>query len=242
MIELNNIYIRYGKKPVVEDVSVKAAAGQFIALVGPNGSGKSSLLKAIAGLIPYNGRTSLPTQRRDRAKHLSYLAQDSLAPDDRKVEDIIALGRTPFLGSLAKLSKADKAAIIFAAEACETQTFFGRKFGTLSGGEKMRVHLSRALATQAANLLADEPTTALDPYYQISVMNILRKTANTGTTIIVAMHDLKVAERYADQIWVLSAGRLVATGSARTVLSDSILKDVFRITADGKIAESSLQG
>lgn len=240
MIELNKISVRYGKKNVVEDISAIAAAGQFIALVGPNGSGKSSLLKAIAGLIPYDGSTSLPTQRLDRARHLSYLAQDSSAPDDRKVEDIIALGRTPFLGTLAKLSEVDKAAINIAAEACETQAFFGRKFGTLSGGEKMRVHLSRALATQAAILLADEPTTALDAYYQISVMNILRETADKGTTIIVAMHDLKLAESFADQIWVLNAGRLVADGPARTVLSESILRDVFRVTADGQLAGPSI--
>lgn len=235
MIELKNITVRYGVKTVVEDVSATAESGQFIALVGPNGSGKSSLLKAIAGLVPHDGTTSLPIGRRDRARQLSYLAQNSIAPDSRFVEDIIALGRTPFLGALTKLNDADEEAINSAASACETVGFFGRKFGTLSGGEKMRVHLSRALATQAPVLLADEPTTALDPYYQISTLNILRNSAKAGTTIIIALHDLKLAERFADQIWVMKTGQLVANGPAETTLSESIFRDVFRVTPDGQI-------
>ena len=234
MIELKNISVRYGTKTVVNDVSATANSGQFIALVGPNGSGKSSLLKAIAGLVPHGGSTSLPTDRRARAKQVSYLAQNSMAPDTRMVEDIIALGRTPFLGPLARLSNTDKHAINIAAKACETDGFFDRKFGMLSGGEQMRVHLTRALATQAPVLIADEPITALDPYYQISTLNILRKSADAGTTIIIALHDLKLAERYADQIWVMQSGRLVSNGPAKSTLSETILRDVFRVTADGQ--------
>ena len=228
MIELKNISVRYSGKTAVEDVSATAGSGQFIALVGPNGSGKSSLLKAAAGLVPHDGTTSLPAGRRDRAKQISYLAQNSTAPDNRTVEDIIALGRTPFLGKLAKLNDSDQEAIDSAARACETVGFFGRKYGTLSGGEKMRVHLSRALATQAPLLLADEPTTALDPYYQISTLNILRQSADAGTTIIIALHDLKLAERFADQIWVMKAGHLVANGPANSTLSEAILQDEIK--------------
>lgn len=233
-MELKNITVSYRDKVVVENVSAMADSGQFIALVGPNGSGKSSLLKAIIGLVPHEGNTSLPKDRKMRAKQISYLAQNSTAPAGRKVKDIIALGRTPFIGQLANLNETDMLAIQAAANACETEAFLDRKFGTLSGGEKMRVHLSRALATQAPVLLADEPTTALDPYYQISAMNILRKTADAGTTVIVALHDLKLAERFADQIWVMKSGRLVANESAELALSESILRDVFRVTADGQ--------
>ena len=207
----------------------------MIALIGPNGSGKSSLLKAIAGLLPYEGKTSLPSGRKQRAKRLSYLAQNCTAPHTRNVEDIIALGRSPFLGPLSKLTEADKQAIKAAATACETETYFGRQFGTLSGGEKMRVHLSRTLATDTPVLLADEPTTALDPYFQISCMNILRASAETGKTVIVALHDLKLAERFADRIWVMQAGRLVANAPAMEALSDTILKEVFRVTSTGDI-------
>lgn len=233
MIELQNITVRYGKKIVVDDVSAAATPGQFIALVGPNGSGKSSLLKAIAGLIPYEGTTSLPSDRRLRAKQIAYLAQNSTAPNERNVEDIIALGRTPFAGHLAKLNAEDKAAIQTAAKACETDGFFGLKFGSLSGGEKMRVHLSRSLATQAPILLADEPTTALDPYYQLSILSILREVSTAGAITLVALHDLKLAERFADEIWVLQDGKFAAKGPAKTTLSEAVLQDVFRITASG---------
>jgi len=235
MIALNNITVRYGSKVALDNVSANTEAGQFIALVGPNGSGKSSFLKASAGLIRQEGSTSLPSRGRDRAQNLSYLAQNSVAPADRLVEDIISLGRTPFLGPLSKMSESDHQAIRAAARACATEHFFGRKYGTLSGGEQMRVHLSRALATEAPLLLADEPTTALDPFYQISVMNILRKTSQSGTTIIAALHDLKLAEKFADRIWVMDKGQLVADAPAHSALTDAILKHVFRITSDGKI-------
>jgi len=235
MIALKNITVKYGAKTVVDNLSAKAEAGEFIALVGPNGSGKSSLLKAIAGLIPYTGSTSLPHQARARARQLSYLSQNSTAPDHRLVEDIISLGRTPYLGPLVKMSEADTQAIMAAAKACATDQFFGQTFGTLSGGEQMRVHLSRTLATKAAILLADEPITALDPYYQISVMNILQKESRTGTTVIAALHDLKLAQKFADRIWVMNKGKLVADGPASIVLTDDTLRTVFRVTSNGDI-------
>lgn len=235
MIALKNITVKYGAKTVVDNVSAEAKTGEFIALIGPNGSGKSSFLKAIAGLIPYSGSTSLPQHAKARARSLSYLAQNSTAPDHRLVEDIIGLGRTPYLGPLAKLRETDNQAIQSAAKACATDQFFGRTFGALSGGEQMRVHLSRALATKAPILLADEPTTALDPYYQISVMNILQKESRTGTTVIAALHDLKLAQKFTDRIWVMNTGKFVTDGPASTVLTDDILKTVFRITSNGDI-------
>jgi len=235
MIEISNISVSYGQSRVVQNVSAIAEAGELIALIGPNGSGKSSLLKAIAGLTAHEGSTSLPQNPRRRAKALSYLAQNSTAPDQRKVKDIIALGRTPYIGILSKRSERDAAAIQSAAKSCEIEPLLERPFGTLSGGEKMRVHLARALSTQAAILLADEPITALDPYYQISAMKILRDTANQGTTLIVALHDLDYAARFADRIWVMQDGSLVADEKAKTALSPEILKQVFRITPNGEI-------
>lgn len=234
MIELKNISVKYGGNIAVNQVSATANTGQVIALVGPNGSGKSSLIKAIAGVLPHEGTTSLPSDPKHRARQIAYLPQNAEAPAHRVVEDIITLGRTPYLGLLSKLNEADRRAVKQAAKACETDIFFGRKFGTLSGGEKMRVHLSRALTTQAPLLLADEPTTGLDPYYQITAMNILRQTADENMTVIVALHDLKLAEKFADKIWVMQAGKLIATGSAQTALSKDILKSVFRITPDGQ--------
>lgn len=235
MIELKDITVCYGPKRVVDNVSTRAASGEFIALVGPNGSGKSSLLKAIVGLIPSTGENTLPPVGRERAKKISYLAQNCTAPDQRLVSDVIALGRTPFLGSFSKLSPEDRSAIQRASDFCEIEDLLDRQFGTLSGGEKMRVHLSRTLATQADILIADEPTTALDPYYQISAMNILRKTANDGVTVIAALHNLDYAKRYSDRIWVMKDGQLVADDIPKKALSPQIIRDVFRVSPDGQI-------
>ena len=236
MIELSNISVRLGHELVVQNVSATMKSGEFIALVGPNGSGKSSLLKAIAGLLPYAGQTTLPQDIRKRARMISYLAQNSTAPNARKVIDIIALGRTPFLGRLSKLGHSDHLAIETAAELCEITPLLDREFGTLSGGEKMRVHLSRALVTQAPILLADEPTTALDPYYQISVMNTLRKAANQGTTVIAALHDLEQAKKFSDRIWVMHNGSIVSDAASDVALTTEILKTVFRITPNGEVS------
>ncbi len=234
MISFENISVSYAEGRAVKDVSARAEAGELIALVGPNGSGKSTLLKAIAGLIKHDGETSFPQSPNARARVISYLAQNSTAPTLRKVKDIVALGRSPYLGPLLKLSQRDKDAVKKAAEACGTIALFDRAFGTLSGGEKMRVHLSRALATETQVLLADEPITALDPYYQISVMTILRQSANEGKTIITALHDLRFAKRFADRIWVMHNGRLVQDESSETALSPGVLHEVFRITPDGQ--------
>jgi len=234
MIELRDISVHYGPKCVVQNVSAEAKAGELIALVGPNGSGKSSLLKAIAGLLPHEGSSSLPTNPRARARAIAYLAQNSTAPTQRKVKDIIALGRTPYLGVLSKRSDVDEAAIQQAVTACEIKRLLEREFGTLSGGEKMRVHLARALATQAPALIADEPITALDPYYQISAMNILRTKADAGAVVITALHNLDYAKRFADRIWVMQDGNLIANAAPKKALSAEILKNAFRITPDGE--------
>ena len=236
MITLRNISVKFGGKLAIRDVSAAASEGEFIALVGPNGSGKSSLLKAMAGLIPHEGSTNLPSDRRDRARNLSYLAQKAVAPDDHKVRDIVALGRTPHIGRLARISKADQSAVESAMQKCGISDFADRTFKTLSGGEKTRVHLARTITTDAPLLLADEPVTALDPYSQLSVMEVLRDASREGTTVIAALHDLALAGRFCDRVWVMSEGHLVADGTPNEILTPEILRDVFRITRDGNIA------
>lgn len=234
MLEMQNISVAYGDKRVVTAVSASAKPGELIALVGPNGSGKSTLLKALAGLIAHDGTTNLPSTRLARARTLAYLAQDATAPALRHVSDIVALGRTPHVGALSRLNDADKAIIDTALNTCGIADFAQRPFGTLSGGEQMRVHLARTLATQAPLILADEPVTALDPYYQLAVMEVLKSTAAAGQTVITALHDLTLAKRYADRIWVMQAGSLVKNDRPAEALDTETLAQVFRITPDGQ--------
>jgi len=233
MLELNNISVDYGDQTVVDGVSVIAQTGSFIALVGPNGSGKSSLLKAVAGLVSHKGTTNLPTKLSLRAKSLAYLAQNATAPALRRVSDIVALGRTPHMGSLSRLSVTDADIVSNALDQCDISDFADRPFGTLSGGEQMRVHLARTLATQAPLLLADEPVTALDPYYQLSVMDVLKTYAANGQTVITALHDLDLACRYADRVWVMRDGKIVKNDKPAKALDAETLAQVFRITPDG---------
>ena len=232
-LTLENISASYGDKQVLRGITTSCEPNQLIALIGPNGSGKSTLLKAIAGLIPHSGQLNLPNDPKSRSRALAYLGQNSIAPDRRLVGDVVALGRTPFIGRFSKLTQNDHKIIQNSLSMCEVDAFSDREFGSLSGGEKMRVHLARTLATDAPLILADEPVTALDPYFQIAIMDILKSQSKGGRLIIIALHDLKLARKYADHIWVLNAGKIVKDDVTSKALSDEILAEVFRITPDG---------
>ena len=232
-LALENISASYGDKQVLRGITTSCEPNQLIALIGPNGSGKSTLLKAIAGLIPHSGQVNLPKDPKSRSRALAYLGQNSTAPDGRLVRDVVTLGRTPFIGRFSKLTQNDQKIIQNSLSICEVDAFSDREFGSLSGGEKMRVHLARTLATDAPLILADEPVTALDPYFQIAIMDILKSQSKGGRLIIIALHDLKLARKYADHIWVLNAGKIVKDDVASKALSDEIMAEVFRIKPDG---------
>jgi len=232
-LTLKNISLAYGVTKILHDISAEAESGQFIIIVGPNGSGKSSLLKAIAGLLPFEGQTNIPKNRSVRSRAIAYLAQDATAPERRLVKDITALGRTPHIGALGRLSEADQSIIDDSLARCDISEFSDRFFGSLSGGEKMRVHLARSFATQAPLLLADEPITALDPYYQLAVLDDLKAYSHDGRTVVAALHDLTLARKYADRIWVLNEGRLIQNNTPEKALDAKTLAEVFRIRPDG---------
>lgn len=232
-LKLENISASYSDQQILCGITISGEPNQMIALVGPNGSGKSTLLKAIAGLIPHSGQMNLPKDPKARSRVLAYLAQNPTAPDRRLVHDIVALGRTPFTGPFSKLSEDDQIIVQNCLAKCEIKALSDRAFGSLSGGEKMRVHLARTLATNAPLILADEPVTALDPYFQIAIMDVLKSQAKDGHLIITALHDLNLARKYADRIWVLKDGQIVKDDMAKKALDDKILADVFRIKPDG---------
>jgi iron complex transport system ATP-binding protein len=233
-LEIRYLNAGYGKKPVLRDVHTRAAPGELIGLVGPNGAGKSCLLKSIAGLIkPTSGQLGLGGRDlatfpiRARAKHVAYLAQDRTAAWPMLVRDLVALGRAPYRGSLGKISEAGEATITEAIKAAQCEDLAKRRFDHLSGGEQARVHLARALAVDAEVVLADEPVAALDPYYQLSIMQTLHAEAARGKIVIASLHDLNLARQFCSRIWVLSEGKLVQDDSADAALGPKILKEVF---------------
>jgi iron complex transport system ATP-binding protein len=223
---------------VLHDVSLSLSSGHLVALVGPNGAGKTTLLRALAGLVPADGSvdvgddalSSLPL--RERARRFAYLPQGHIVHWPLPARDIVALGRYPHGATdPARLTQKDTEAVLRAMQAADVVELGDRRVTELSGGERSRIALARVFAVEAPVILADEPTSSLDPRHQLDVMKTLRAAADKGTLVIVVTHDLGLAARFADTVLVLSDGRLVSQGAATEALSEQVMADVFRISA-----------
>lgn len=236
MIHINNLLSGYGPCDVIQNISAEGKQGELIALVGANGSGKSTLLKTLAGIITptsgtinYLGKDLAGFSSRKRAKIISYLAQNREAYPSMPVYEIVELGRAPYRGSLGQISSTGKDIIESAMVRTKTQALKDRKFNNLSGGEQARVLLARALAVDAPIILADEPISALDPAFQISMMQALQREAKKGKIVITALHDLSLASQFSSKIWMLKNGKIVAKGVPKKVLNAENLKNTFQV-------------
>ena len=225
-----SLSVRYGERLALGAGPLDLASGQLVALLGPNGSGKSSLLKALAGAVPCEatglrmaGRDAGTLSRSERARILAYLSQTRTGPALATVREVLELGRFPHGGQ-------DPDGRVGAVlDTLDLEKFAERRFGTLSGGEQARVLLARALCVDAPVLLADEPTAALDPYYALAILDALKTEAERGRLVLVSLHDLALAERYADRAVVLDGGTVAADGPVNAALSDAVLDSVFRV-------------
>ena len=236
MIDIQKLRVNYADRNVISDFSVTAQSGQLIILLGPNGCGKSTLLKAITGIIaPMSGQIKwqdreLSTLKlREKARQIAYLSQDRQTAPGLSVRSAVELGRVPYRGVLGRISPDGHKAIDQALEKTQTSMLADRPLSELSGGEQARVLLARLLAVDAPLLLADEPIVALDPFYQVSLMEVLKAEAMNGKLVICALHDLALAHQYADSLWLMKDGALVATGRPEVCLNEENLKQVFGI-------------
>jgi iron complex transport system ATP-binding protein len=232
LVTAQDVNVTLAGRLVLRDVSLALSSGHLVALVGPNGAGKTTLLRALAGLVPSGGIIRVHGDElsslslRERARRFAYLPQGHLAHWPLPARDIVALGRYPHGATdPARLTAKDAEAVLRAMQAAD------RRVTELSGGERSRVALARALAVEAPVILADEPTSSLDPRHQIDVMKTLHAAVDKGALVIVVTHDLGLAARFADTVLVMSEGRLVSQGAPAEALSEQVMADVFRIDA-----------
>lgn len=234
-LTLENVRVDLGGQTIVDGMNLQLQGGQVVGLIGPNGVGKSTLMKAIASVLPCEGSIQLDEQdvtalgHKQRARLISYLAQEKVAHWPLSVREIVMLGRLPHLATFESPTDADRAAVDQVLVQTDMRGLADRSILELSGGEQARAFLSRALAVQAPVLLADEPIAALDPAHQLEIMALLQSYAQAGALVLVIMHDLSLAARYCDELVLLDQGKLVAHGDAEIVLSDAHLQQVYGI-------------
>jgi iron complex transport system ATP-binding protein len=237
-LSLESVSVRLGGRAVVDGVTLTLQAGRLVALLGPNGAGKTTLLKAVAGLLPSQGAVRIGGYRLDsfsraiRARRIGYLPQGHQVHWPLSARDVVALGRFPHgLADPARMNASHAAAVDAAMARTDTIRFAGQAVMTLSGGERARVMLARALAVEAGILLADEPTASLDPRHQITVMQDLKAESRRGALVVAVTHDIALASRLADEIVLMHEGRIVAQGNPAEVLTDERLASVYGVSA-----------
>lgn len=225
LLQLENLTVKRGTCPVLDNISLTVGQGEFIGLIGPNGAGKTTLLRAALGLLPHQGHSSLATfSPTDRARIAAFLPQAREIAWPVTVEAVVSLGRITH-GTGAN----DQAAITRALDRMGLAGFRGRTATALSGGEQARVLIARALAQDTPLLLADEPVAGLDPAAQIRTMQVFADLAAEGRSVIASVHDLGLAARHCTRLIMLETGRIAADGPPRDVLSDTLLARVFGV-------------
>ena len=234
-LTITDLHARLGGRPVLNGISLDVGDGEFVGLIGPNGAGKTTLLRAVLGLTPSRGgieiagRTALSAK--EPAKLVSYLPQEREIAWPVTVERLVALGRAPHLPAFAAPGGRDREAVADAMRRMEVEEFAQRPATELSGGEKARVLIARALAQAAPLMLADEPAAGLDPAHQIALMRVLSGLAREGGSVVACLHDLGLAARWCTRLVLLDGGRIVADGPPRAVLTPERLREVYRVEA-----------
>jgi len=226
-VDVRELSVSLGRTHAVKDVSVTVPAGEWAAVIGPNGAGKTTFLRALAGLVTFDGTVALggddvsTCSPRDIARKVALVPQNPFTPAELTVAEYVLLGRTPHIGYLATESGRDRQAAESALHRLQLASFAERSLGTLSGGELQRAVLARALAQEAPILLLDEPTSALDLGHQQQALELVDNLRRVdGLTVISAMHDLSLAGQFADRLLLFDRGLLVAGGKATEVLSE----------------------
>lgn len=227
----------YGPQTILTDLDLTVPPGLITAIIGANASGKSTLLRCMArllrptsGQVVLNGRSVRDIPTRELARNLGLLPQSPTAPDGITVADLVSYGRHPHQGMMSRWTQADDTAVASALEMTQTVQLADRDVDELSGGQRQRVWIAMALAQETDILLLDEPTTYLDIAHQVEVLDLLIDlNRSSGKTIVMVLHDLNLAARYADHLVAILQGEVRAAGSPATVLTESTVEEVFGV-------------
>jgi iron complex transport system ATP-binding protein len=230
-LELRGLSVDIGGKRIVNDVDIMVPDGSFVGLLGPNGSGKSTILKAmyrvhrpVSGVVLLDGRDLLSMRPRDAARRVAVVAQESTAEFDFTVLEMVMIGRTPHKRAFDRDDDADRAVVEQAIDRVGCEHLTHRSFNTLSGGEKQRVLIARALAQGADHLILDEPTNHLDIRYQVEVLELV---AELEITVLAALHDLSLAALFCDTVYLLADGMIVTGGSPESVITSEMVRHAY---------------
>ncbi len=227
---------------IIDRIDLAAASGEFVGLIGPNGSGKSTLLRTIyrvlqphAGRICFDEADVWQTPAAAVARRAAVVTQEHPGAFELSVLDVVMMGRTPHKGPFERDTQADAALAQEALGRVGMQSCAVRRFHTLSGGEKQRVLVARALTQQPRLLVLDEPTNHLDIRFQIAILELVR---GLNITAVAALHDLNLAARYCDRLYMLHGGRVVASGAPAAVLTPALIAEVYGVRAEVELRPS----
>ncbi len=237
MLQIEGLSVSYGMRRVLNEVSLEVKSGEMLGLIGPNGAGKSTLIRAVSGIIPVesgsvhtNGTDLLALSTMQRARRLAVVPQAVSLPPAYSVWETVLLGRTPYLNFLGQISRRDEQVARQALTRVDALELADRRVGELSGGEKQRVLLARALAQSTPILLLDEPTVHLDLQHQVDLMETVRSLAHMEKlAVLIALHDLNLAAQYADRLALLVEGKIHSIGVPREVLTPEIISAAYHL-------------
>jgi iron complex transport system ATP-binding protein len=245
MLEIEQISVVLGGVTVLAAVSARVESGGWLGLVGPNGAGKSTLARAVAGLVPYQGRIRIAGREhsasdwRARARSVAYVPQRPVLPASMNVTDYILLGRSAHHSYLGAETAHDRRVTAGVIDRLALTDFCGRRLGELSGGEAQRAVMARALVQEAPVLVLDEPTTSLDLGHSQLVLELADELRREqGISVVCAIHDLTLAAQFAEKLLVLSHGRAVAAGGPADVLTEDNIKRFFGAEVEVLVSSS----
>jgi iron complex transport system ATP-binding protein len=238
-LSANNLTLGYGDYIVLKDINLQIPKNKITILVGSNGCGKSTLLKTMARLLkPMSGKVYLKDNNifdrssKELAKELAILTQTPTAPSDLTVFNLVKQGRYPYQSWFNQWSKEDEKVVNYALEKTGLSDIKHKKISDLSGGQKQRVWIAMTLAQETDIILLDEPTNHLDIKYKIEVLDLLKNlNQRENRTIVIVLHDINLACRYADHIIAVKDGRIYAEGDPKKVVTEQLIKDVFGINS-----------